>query len=96
MAGTGTGCPITFRCAKCRMTCNRSIDDVCRDRPGPRGWVDRVTLTGRSRPYKLRSGPRRMQPIAVEYVCRDCGHTGWSAHSNIVARFRRAHPEEAS
>lgn len=86
-----TGRPLTFRCSRCRLSRNRSIDEVCRAESGKKGWINHVTLTGRTRPHVCRSGPRSDD---VEYTCQDCGHTGWSSHLMIVMRLRRERIEK--
>lgn len=80
MAGHGTGCPISFGCAKCRV---RAGGIANMDRRVYLGWV----LTGRERPLtKQQRGtgvPRTLQK-RVEYRCLTCGHVGWSRHHGCV------------
>ena len=69
--GKQAGSPVWFRCWACRR----------RGRDG--GY--RVTLTGRTRPYKPSRGSAlgtRSTTTAREYIC-GCGHAGWSAHVDL-------------
>ena len=69
MKGSGTGQPISFRCAvAAREFHRRSTEHV-------------VELTGRT---KKRRGPpgQRMTNVSREYRCA-CGHVGWSAHVDL-------------
>lgn len=76
MPGTnaGTGHPLTFCCAICRR--GRGARVV--------GRVDRVVRSGAERPHP--GGGRfgtRMDRVARQYRCNDCGHVGWSAHREL-------------
>lgn len=75
MPGTnaGTGCPLHFRCAKCRLTGSRTW---------PRGSSLRVKLTGRTKPMKTNRNAR-MSNTLYEYHCTDCSHLGWSRHYEL-------------
>jgi hypothetical protein len=88
MPGTnaGTGYPLTFRCAKCKVGRNwRSFFrfDTERGRnyrlTGRTRSAKRIgRLTGRTRSAK-RIGYRQAD-IKMEYECLDCGHIGWTQH----------------
>jgi len=78
----GTGVPLSFRCSACRRkygTDEYHGQSWSRDR----GWVDRVVLTGRERRMKRGSPCPRSDDVQREYRCRDCGHVGWSRHSDL-------------
>lgn len=81
MPGTnaGTGQPLTFRCAKCRIG----------RRPGDHRAGTAIILTGRRRDARVRGGVR-MDLIVREYKCMHCGHVGWSRHSDLKRRERCA------
>jgi len=85
MSGTnaGTGQPLAFRCAKCRIE-RPYRPGASGIRWGPSSGIN-VKLTGRTRPKGRVSalGPR-MDRIAREYRCLDCGHVGWSHHYDLV------------
>ena len=86
MPGTnaGTGSPIVFKCARCRMACRRTW------RPDLGGYIDcdhDVKLTGKWRKLD-RGGSLRTARAEVEYKCA-CGHTGKSKHIDIVRRAVR-------
>lgn len=88
MAGHGTGSPLTFGCTKCRQTWERlrRWDRVLSNLPGR---LDRVKLTGRSKPRPPGSSRRayaRNLEVAFEYECLDCGHVGWSTHWHLAKR----------
>lgn len=69
MPGTnaGTGCPLTLKCAKCRLSRNWS-----------RNFREGLVATGRTRAVSRRS--IRQTTRKVEYRCLDCGHVGWTQH----------------
>ena len=82
MPGTnaGTGYPLTFRCAKCKVGrdykswSHREVSRGCH-----------YKLTGRTRDAKG-VGYRQGQ-FKVEYECLDCGHIGWTQHIDPWHRF---------
>ena len=78
MPGTnaGTGYPLTLRCAKCKA-----------GRSGYRRHGTHLEATGRTRPT-LHQGYRQTDR-RVEYHCLDCGHVGWSQHSDAERLLRR-------
>jgi len=57
----------TFQCPRCKRAGNPVG-----------GFVLRLRLTGRTRPY-------RDSRTAREYRCEDCWYTGWSAHPAVDA-----------
>lgn len=83
MAGMGTGSPIAAGCAKCRRQWHGLWRSGSSNWPGQ---ATRLELTGRTRPYRVKPrttpGPRH-GGTAREYRCLDCGHVGWSAHSDV-------------
>lgn len=83
MAGTnaGTGWPITFRCAKCRVVAPRGCADI---RPEYTvHCIHTQARTGKTRPY--RGGNRGARGLMTfhQYTC-ECGHTGWSRHEGVA------------
>ncbi len=81
MPGTnaGTGQPISFRCAKCRLRAGSPPRDY-------RYGYD-VTLTGKER--DLGHSSVRMTRTSRQYTCRYCGHVGWSRHFDLTRRCYR-------
>lgn len=86
MPGTnaGTGNPLTFRCAKCKVArdwqSTRSVD------------IDKgtnVESTGFRRNRPGGRGPRVDHWHVYEYACRDCGHRGWSRHEWVRRMWER-------
>lgn len=79
MAGRGTGVPITFGCAKCRLS--RAPYE------GSRSVIAPVTRTGRtkklSKPQRTNGPPRTLRE-RHEYRCTQCGHVGWTRHVDIL------------
>lgn len=79
MAGRGTGVPIAFGCAKCRLSRT--------------GWhLDRATIspvfrTGKVRPVpkaRRNNGPPRTMREEHQYECKVCGHVGWTRHVDVL------------
>jgi len=83
MPGTnaGTGYPLTFRCAKCKVGWEYKLGSLAR-RDGTR-----CIATGRTKPKRTR-GYRQTDRL-VEYRCLDCGHIGWSQHSQMERLLER-------
>ena len=73
---SGAGAPSTFQCSSCR-----SLNGL----GWPNGSASRVTLTGRTRPYRGK-GHAMTSKTAREYECGDCGHVGWSNHRHLEAK----------
>lgn len=72
--GPGTGSPLTFRCAKCKLGDWRN---------SARGT--RWEATGRIRNrYARHSGIRHDNRRQAEYRCLDCRHVGWSRHGQVI------------
>jgi hypothetical protein len=67
-ANNGTGQPRTLRCAQCRKS---------RAHADGKGY--QLEATGRFRQRKGLGGARRTHR-AIEIICRDCGHVGWTSH----------------
>lgn len=85
MAGPGTGSPLTFRCAKCKV----GRDWRNHDHAG-----ENVEATGRVKPLTPRQfgvgrGIRSLR-YRAEYRCLDCGHVGWSSHETMKGLLRQA------
>lgn len=68
----GTGHPLTLRCAKCKARPNcRAARSV------------KLEATGQTKPRaKWSQGGVRQAQQFIEYRCLDCGHIGWSGHSD--------------
>lgn len=90
MPGTnaGTGYPLTFRCAKCKVGLWGRTQRGSHHRPGTNYVVlERVAeekrglLMRHDREYKYR------------YRCTDCGHEGWTRHGQARDAWRRTHKE---
>lgn len=80
MPGRGTGIPIAFVCPVAR----RTRDQLDRNYGYPSGHK-LIVRTGRTRPAPgLRNLPPRKLPTSHEYRC-ECGHTGWTCHSDITS-----------
>lgn len=80
MPGTnaGTGYPLVLRCAKCKVL--RDYRSFAHE-DTHKGM--NLEATGRSKPMKNRG--YRQSKLKIEYRCRDCGHVGWSQHSDAEA-----------
>ena len=92
MAGAGTGQPLIFGCSKCRRRWSAwKLSRFAPARPMP-GTVDRVKLTGRKRKRRrselAHTPTARTGREAREYRCLDCGHVGWSFHSDLELKER--------
>lgn len=84
MPGTnaGTGYPLTLRCAKCKRGRDyRRLSEMC--------VGTNLEATGRTRPKPQGRGAYRSASQFVQYRCRDCGHVGWSTHSDAERLLRR-------
>lgn len=78
MAGSGTGYPLTFRCAKCKR-------GDWRDRNRGTTW----TLTDRVASPKRGLLMRSDREFRYRYVCGDCGHVGWTRHESARREWAR-------
>lgn len=82
---TGTGYPLTLRCAKCKVR-RSDRDHEC---------GTHLAATGRTRPIPSsqfgRGHPRALQ-YQAEYRCLDCGHVGWSRHRTMEDLLRKTDP----
>lgn len=67
-----------FRCASCRRTIYRRW---------PHGSVSDVEFTGRIQ--RTPASNRRQMPFRIEYLCKTCGHAGWSRHAQVVEAFQK-------
>lgn len=88
MPGTnaGTGHPLTFRCAVCKV--GRAFDSLAR-RDLEKGTNVVATGERRERPTGKGSS-RRTDPVyQYSYKCLDCGHEGWSRHTDVRAKYLR-------
>ncbi len=91
-SNAGTGQPLTFICAKCRLKRWR-IERWYKHRAG-RGldvWDYHVTGRFRYRPTYNRGGGRSDVFYQYEYECvaPGCGHIGWSRHIEVSRQFKR-------
>jgi predicted RNA-binding Zn-ribbon protein involved in translation (DUF1610 family) len=77
-ANNGTGWPNHFRCSNCRKT----------RRYYQCGYVNDVTLTGKTKPYKGGNKGVRGSSTHFQYTCLTCGHTGWSRHNDLERKRR--------
>lgn len=80
--GSGTGTPLWFQCSECRIACRKWRGR--HGRPYRRGQRDRVELTGRRRPVNDGNARGRSANVRVEYRCLDCGHVGWTRHTDLA------------
>lgn len=64
----GSGRPRALRCWQCKR--NRLVHHE----------GIRLELTGRTEQRRVRGVPRD-EPLRIEYACLDCGHMGWSTHT---------------
>lgn len=81
MAGTagGSGYPHRFCCYQCRRNPARR----------KRGLGRAFDLTGRRRHSKVKGqGYRSDEYFQYEYVCQDCGYTGWSRHFLVKDKWK--------
>jgi len=81
---TGTGSPLSFRCAKCKVGRNW---DSYRRKDTHKGMNIRVT--GRVRPRGKVGNPVRKGDMSVEYECLDCRHKGWTTHITAWRLFMK-------
>lgn len=60
------------------------------------GRIDRVELTGRKKRVRVLE-PSRSDMYAREYKCLDCGHVGWSRHTDLQHKEERGgrHTQDA-
>lgn len=79
-SNAGTGHPLTFRCAKCK------VGDIDNSKRGTR-W----TVTGRVRgDLDKMTHVRVSRYVKAEYRCDDCGHVGWSGHHMVLDAARES------
>ena len=72
----GAGSPVWFRCFMDRQTTRGTYH----------GPDSRITLTGRSKPYRAKKGHTlgsRSTYKTREYQC-SCGYVGWSNHIDLA------------
>lgn len=70
----GPGSPLTFYCAKCRLSLWKlKYEALGLEKYEPHGYGRNIVRTG-----------RRSLHEQHEYRCLDCGHVGWSRHTDIV------------
>ena len=68
----GTGRPLNFQCSNCRKRKGYP--------PHPHldhGYINEVTLTGKTKSAFDGNASRRSTSTAVQYTCNFCEHTGW-------------------
>jgi len=83
-SNAGTGHPLTFRCAKCKA--GGRTHDIHGRWVGLRDIGTHWEVTGRIKDNGAHGA--RMSGKKVEYVCLDCGHSGWSSHHAVYSRWR--------
>jgi hypothetical protein len=71
------GGPYWFVCSACRR--KRDIDYPY---TLMRGLVQRVILTGKEKKAS-RDSHGRADRVSRQYKCMDCGHVGWSKHTDL-------------
>lgn len=71
MAGSGTGYPISLRCAKCRLNGHGA---------GHRDCLRRYAITKPLTQAQRGRGNGRALQYRVKIKCLDCGHVGWTRH----------------
>ena len=79
-ANNGTGRPCWFCCSACRKRRSREYYGQ------PSGVIydaSNVTLTGRSRACRIGTAGCRNSTRSREYICKVCGHKGWSRHTDL-------------
>ena len=72
-SNNGTGRPLTFRCSICRRNKVHAAH----------GYANRIQLTGKKKSSPTNCGCRNDE-WAREYICTDCGHRGWSRHTDLM------------
>lgn len=75
MAGTGTGYPLTLRCAKCKRHRDWRSNTSYKD--------ERLEATGLVKPLTGYAVNVRCVRYMAEYRCLNCGHVGWSKHGTM-------------
>ena len=91
MAGSGTGYPIWFECAKARRIwygSRRQEDWEAAGRTARERAEHKTELTGRVRRTPHGRGHPRKSMTTFEYRC-SCGHVGWSCHKNLERKAER-------
>lgn len=78
-----TGNPAVFQCAKCRVKKGAVYNSLSWQLYNNHGRRSRVTLTGKSRARRQGPALGSMTQRDRQYTCNDCGHTGWSRHSEL-------------
>jgi len=83
----GAGFPLTLRCAMCKKRRGYSL---ARDQNSNIGT--NLVATGKTEPVK-RDGHHthgmRQANQRIEYRCTDCGHIGWSRHTDAERLLKR-------
>jgi hypothetical protein len=82
----GAGHPLTLRCARCK---------VGRDWRAHEAKGINLEATGHVRPGRKPRGPMRSLGYAVQYRCRDCGHVGWSQHTDAERLLKQKEARDA-
>ena len=85
MSGTsaGTGRPLHFQCSKCRLRkWSHSLSEPS-EWTQRRGRVGHVKLTGKRRELFDGNAGCRNSEWSFQYKCHDCGHVGWSRHTDL-------------
>jgi rubredoxin len=80
--GVYAGQPLSFTCAKCRLTREHFERFEHSTDIGRR--FERTRRTRRQ--LSQGSNMHRWGNVAHEYRCLDCGHVGWSRHPDVARR----------
>lgn len=74
-SNSGTGWPLTLRCAKCKAG---------RDWRNDTDTGTYLLRTGRTKSYRGGNKGARGMLTFYEYACITCGHVGWSRHKSML------------
>lgn len=82
-SNAGSGQPSQFQCFRCRRAKGALFGTMSWSFHQERGGFTRVSLTGKIRPRRGRTSLGTMSREDRQYQCHDCGHVGWSRHSDL-------------
>lgn len=84
--GEYAGQPLVFRCHQCKRCYDREQDPNC---------GTHLRTTGRIRRQAPGGANHHGWPHhAYQYVCKMCGHTGWSRHPSVQHVYREEHTKD--
>lgn len=81
------GGPYWFQCSACRLA-KGAVYERTTARQRDSGRTNRVELTGRKRETRILES-QRSDTHTREYRCLDCGHVGWSRHTDLKYKEER-------